>query len=217
MYIPEISGTSCGFVNPLLTESERESSCRYDYMVDTMKCLYSREFKPLYLEGECPCVTCYEPAIWNKMIQQSAMLNKKVLWNDIIKRWEPTTFDQDFTETVDDVSSYEFRSYKSVYNFGLDSYDNGCVRCPPVEEYPRGMGYIKINEGYNVTEEKDNCCICNGLAESLSVQDYVDTIFPCGDHMWVMYEYENEGTENLVVKFMDTLDPTQTFECKFYE
>jgi hypothetical protein len=228
MYTPEISGSSCGHLMPPLTEWERKSACNFDDMLETMRCLYSRSFQPLYSEIKCPCDTCYEPKIWNKMIEQSSQLNKRVLWNDIIKRWEPVEFDQDLTENVDDVSGYEFRSYKDIYNINIDKYEIACDAntCQPTEDYQRGMGSIKMNYGYNVTEEKDNCCICNDLYSQFAangneytivhnITDYIDTIFPCGDHLWKLYAYSNIGTGNAVIKFMDILDPTQTFECAF--
>jgi len=126
MYTPEISGTACGIQIPPLTDVESESACRFDYMLDTMRCLYSRSFQALYSETKCPCDVCYNSPLWNRMIQHSSQLNKGVLWNDVIKRWEPVEFDQDFAESVDSVSEYEFRSHGDIYQVDIDQYDSSC-------------------------------------------------------------------------------------------
>jgi hypothetical protein len=115
MYIPDISGTSCGVVTPVLPES-----CSLPYLMETMKCLYSREFRPLFLEKGTQYITCYNTSAWESVVQRSSELNTNLIWNDIIKRWEPTEFDQKFSEDETTNSGYEFRSYNNVY--GIDQY-----------------------------------------------------------------------------------------------
>jgi hypothetical protein len=105
-----------------------------------MKCLYNREFRPLHMEqycnyggdespcGEtdCNCVTCYDVGVWAQMVKHATTLNKKIIWNDIIKRWEPTSFDQNLSENVETDSGYEFRTYKDVYGITIDQYYVTC-------------------------------------------------------------------------------------------
>jgi hypothetical protein len=148
MYTPNISGESvCGEYHPPLTDLQRQQALDFEALLDTMNCLYSREFKPLYSESLCPCTSCYTSPVWNRIILHASNMNTKVIWNDIIKRWEPTKFDQDFTEDVDTISNYEFRNYKSIYDIEIDAESPRCSDCEPMAESKEGAGFTKAHKG----------------------------------------------------------------------
>lgn len=165
MYIPNISGESaCGEYLPPLTDWQRQQSLDFNYVTDTMQCLYSRGFRPLYTETLCPCITCYTDPIWNRIILHANNLNTEVIWNDIIKRWEPTEFDQDFTEDVDTISNYEFRNYQSIYGIEIDAASPECSECDPMVESREGVGFTKAHKGL----DEPNPC-----ADNRYIRDHV--------------------------------------------
>jgi hypothetical protein len=177
MYTPDISASTihvCGDNKPPLTLWERENGLSFGNLLSTMTCLYTREFKPLFSEQDCSCIKCYDNSTWSFIIQHASKLNKKTLWNDIIKRWEPTEFDQDLSENSDTNSEYEFRTYKSVYGIPVDSYNSACDSCAPMTESPRGIGFIKAFYGVDTSDTSEGCCACNAVSPTLVVQRLVD-------------------------------------------
>lgn len=270
MYTPEISAAiACGENIPPLTQWERQDHLNFSNLIDTMKCLYTRDFKPLFSEQDCSCIKCYDPGMWSMIIQHASRLNKKLIWNDIIKRWEPKEFDQDFSEDSDTNSQYEFRTYKSIYGIDVDSYNNACDNCSPFSESRRGIGFIKAFYSYDTSDTTEGCCACNLLNPSMVIQRYsggqwrtvsdnasvssyvfeksdsntyrilfrtadslINDFIPCGNHVWKAYQtdYVEEngnyvlvdplptvGTTSgdIIIKFIDVLDNTQTFECRY--
>ncbi len=251
-----------------MTLWERENALDFTAMIDTVKCLYSRELRPLYSEKDCSCETCYDRGTWSFIIQHASHLNNKLIWNDIIKRWEPKEFDQEFAEDVETNSNYEFRTYKSIYGTQADSYNDACDACPPFDETRRGIGFIKSFTSFDSSETTEGCCLCNLLSPSIVIQNYdgsnwatvsdnantsfvynasgagnkrllfrvgqdiVNDIIPCGTHLWKSYQtdyneeadgyilsnllptYGNIGGE-IVIKFVDLNDNSQTFECRY--
>lgn len=154
MYTPEISGkTSCGEYSPTLTDIQRQSSCDSMNVMKTMQCLYDRNFKPLYTEilNPCACISCYTPSIWSRIVKHASNMNTNVIWNDIIKRWEPVDFDQNFSEEVDTINNYEFRNYNSIYSIEIDESDNSCLgNCPAMNETEEGSGFTKAHKGLDL-------------------------------------------------------------------
>ena len=168
MYIPNISGESvCGEYLPPLTDWQRQQSLDSSYLLDTMRCLYSREFRPIYTDNFCPCISCYTKPIWNRIILHAQNMNTKVIWNDIIKRWEPTEFDQDFTEDVDTISNYEFRNYDSIYGIDIDEKSPYCSPCDPMVESKEGVGFTKAHKGL----DNPNPCSENKYIRDISKPD----------------------------------------------
>jgi hypothetical protein len=142
MYTPTISNTEYYGYNFFPVEI----SGSFAQALDTAKCLYDTEFRPLYAQdaqGMCPYTTCFKPALWSRITQHSSILNQKNIWNDIIKRWEPTIFDQNFTEDIDVVSNYEFRSYCDVYKISVKYYENGCTTDNPMDTCGKGPAFSK--------------------------------------------------------------------------
>ena len=244
MYIPEISGTACGAYNPPLTEWEREDALDIEYVIDTMNCLYSRDFKPLYVEGDCPCITCYDKSTWSRITQHSGIMNHKNIWNDIIKRWEPTEFDQVLSEDIAEISGYEFRPFESIYGHPIEAYDGNCSKCYPMDESVRGIGFIKAFDGYDVVDADDTCCLCTSLnptivltdvdgniinniplkgysisgAYSLAFSvapDIIDNITKCGDRLW--YGYIDDHPLNNVYGNYSLSGNSGTIIIKFYD
>ena len=114
--------------------------------LDTIKCLYDTNFRPLYAQdaqGSCPYTTCFNPSIWSRITQHAGILNQKNIWNDIIKRWEPAIFDQNFNEDIDVVSNYAFRPYCDVYNLDVKHYTSGCSSQNPLATCGKGPAFSK--------------------------------------------------------------------------
>ena len=165
MYIPTITNTIPS--NTIVTASHINS------VISATKCLYNREFKPIYVEKptdcscirkyhartntrwsleelkNCPCLACYGDAIWKFIIEKSSDLNRMLIWNDIIKRWEPEKFNQDFTEDVGVISNYEFRKYASVFFTSVDCSPEirTCEGFIPFREFTEGDGFKKAFKG----------------------------------------------------------------------
>lgn len=143
MYTPDLSASvACGNIIPPLTQWQRQNTLSFQDLVETMRCLYSREFRPIFSESDCACVTCYDRGTWNLTVHHATRLNSGCIWNDIIKRWEPAIFDQEFSEDIDTNSGYEFRTYNNIFNINVDNYDSACQDCS-FTETNRGMAFVK--------------------------------------------------------------------------
>jgi hypothetical protein len=162
---PEDHLYPCDIRLPHLTDLTRESSCNFSHVANHMRCLYENEFRPSYMYNSvCRCRAC-ETSITDAYISKvSSFLNKDLIWNDIIKRWEPTIFNQDISESIDQIDEYEFRTYKNIYQVHIERDLRSCGSCVPAKnESKMGIGYVKAMFNIDMTDRPDNCGICNIL------------------------------------------------------
>lgn len=146
----------------------------------TLLCLYEKEFKPIYAEILCPCPSCYDRALWNKMVYVSSQLNKFAIWNDIIKRWETSRkinnnqiISND--KLAENFTNYSFKSMEEIYShakINFDIYFGYCEDCPPKYFSPKGkmFSYKYSKNAKNLEDEK--CSICQVKEPKLAIRAF---------------------------------------------
>lgn len=162
---------------PLLSEKK---------LIETALCLYKREFKPVYADIICPCPSCYNRPLWNKITYISSQLNKFAIWNDVIKRWEPSNEMQPKNDSFDDfnnvneiknrIKQFSLLTMDEIYNteqrkFSFNYYPGYCDDCPPKTFSPKGKAFIQ-KYYKNPLNTNNNCSICQIYEPKIAIRAF---------------------------------------------
>lgn len=150
----------------------------------TALCLYEKEFKPIYADIICPCPSCYNRPLWNKIVYVSSQINKFAIWNDIIKRWEPSTsvqpgndeFSQFTNEVKNRIQQFSLLTMDEIYEtekrkFTFNYYPGYCDDCPPKTLSPKGKAFIQ-KYYKNPLNVNNNCSICQIYEPKIAIRAF---------------------------------------------
>lgn len=154
-------------------------------LLKTVLCLYEKEFKPVYADIICPCPSCYNRPLWNKIVYLSSQINKFSIWNDIIKRWESSSqikdnhseFSNFSNQVKNNIKTFSILTMEEIYDtekrkFTFNNYLGYCDDCPPQTFSPKGKATIQKYFKNPINVNDNNCSLCQIYEPKLAIRAF---------------------------------------------